>query len=331
MSQLSQTAFKKKKSRARSSAAFFQAQPPAELFVKSLYCNMSENQVSQYDFRLNADGLVRADLEATLRELASKWTFQLERGDSGYMHYQGRLSLKKKRRVAEIKMFWRKQYADGNLLVDLPNYLAPTSRPSTGDAFYVTKLDTRVEGPWSDRDQVKVLTRQLREFLQHEMYPWQQKVMAMAEELDDRYINIIYDTRGNLGKSVFCEWMEYEGRAFEVPPFRLMEDLMGFVMSFKVYPAYMVDMPRGMKKDRLGEFYSGLETLKNGVAYDKRYEGRKMRFDRPQIFVFTNTLPEFSLMSRDRWRVMEVTPDRDLQRIAVEDDYEMEQDPCDES
>jgi hypothetical protein len=60
-----------------------------------------------------------------------------------------------------------------------------------------------------------------------------------------------------------------------------MEDIMEFVMNFKAYPSYSVDMPRGMKKDKLGEFYSGLECLKNGYAYDKRYEGKRRRFDRP--------------------------------------------------
>lgn len=151
----------------------------------------------------------------------------------------------------------------------------------------------------------------------------------MCEELDDRHINIIYDVRGNLGKSIMCEYLEYEGLAFEIPPFRLMEDIMAFIMNFKVYPCYMVDMPRGMKKDKLGEFYSGLETLKNGLAYDKRYEGKKIRFDRPQIFVFTNSLPDFNLMSPDRWRVMETTADKDLvlwaEDEAIEDNTAMDE------
>jgi hypothetical protein len=60
-------------------------------------------------------------------------------------------------------------------------------------------------------------------------------------------------------------------------------------------------MPRGMKKDKLGDFYSGIEVIKNGVAYDKRYTAKKIRFNRPRIFVFTNTLPELNLMSKDRW------------------------------
>jgi hypothetical protein len=71
-------------------------------------------------------------------------------------------------------------------------------------------------------------------------------------------------------------------------------------------------MPRGMKKDKLGDFYSGIEVIKNGVAYDKRYTAKKIRFGRPNIFVFTNTLPELSLMSKDRWKIWTINDDNEL-------------------
>ena len=65
-------------------------------------------------------------------------------------------------------------------------------------------------------------------------------------------------------------------------------------------------MPRGMKKDRLGDFYAGIEVIKNGVAYDKRYAAKKIRFDRPRIIVFTNMMPNLDLMSKDRWALWEI-------------------------
>ena len=68
-------------------------------------------------------------------------------------------------------------------------------------------------------------------------------------------------------------------------------------------------MPRGMKKDRLGDFYSGIEVIKNGASYDKRYAPDKKRFNRPRIFVFTNTLPVFELMSKDRWEIWTIQED----------------------
>jgi len=82
-------------------------------------------------------------------------------------------------------------------------------------------------------------------------------------------------------------------------------------------------MPRGMKKDKLGEFYSGIEVIKNGVAYDKRYSPKKLRFDRPAIVVFTNELPEFSLMSIDRWNVWEMTDSHNIIPYGTNENLQM--------
>ena len=118
-------------------------------------------------------------------------------------------------------------------------------------------------------------------------------------------IHIILCEYGNTGKSIMCEFLEYQGLGFETPPLKETEEFMGFVHSFPPEKAYLIDMPQGMKKDKLGGFYSAIETLKDGVTYDTRYAGKKRRMDRPQVFVFTNSFADyvFSLMSRDRWRV----------------------------
>ena len=50
-----------------------------------------------------------------------------------------------------------------------------------------------------------------------------------------------------------------------------------------VKPGYAVDLPRGMNKKGLADFYSGIEVIKKGVAYDKRYSAKKKRFNRPVI------------------------------------------------
>ena len=119
--------------------------------------------------------------------------------------------------------------------------------------------------------------------------------------------------------------MEYVGIAEEIPSWRMMDDIMQWVMSrglqngFK--KAYLVDMPRGMKKDKMADFWSGIETVKNGVAFDKRNYAKKARFDRPQIFVFTNVLPKFELMSKDRWKIWEIQKDHSyLEKVPK--DYE---------
>ncbi|AJP36376.1 replication-associated protein [Avon-Heathcote Estuary associated circular virus 8] len=270
---------------------------------------MGDSQLAVWDFRYNASTFKsESDLKAVLKGIAKKWVFQLERGDEGYEHYQGRMSLIKGRRKGEkhilLKLFKETP----------PNYLEPTSKTEAtkGDALYVIKEDTRLKGPWTDKDEVKVETTQLKIFKSLELRPYQRKLEEFARTFDMRKIDIIYDPIGDLGKSLFSEWMEYEGLAEEIPPYRLMDDIFQWVATRPIKPCYIVDMPRGMKKDKLGDFYSGLEVIKNGVAYDKRYNATKIRFNRPRVFVFTNTLPEFSLMSKDRWNVWEVQEDYDI-------------------
>ena len=85
-----------------------------------------------------------------------------------------------------------------------------------------------------------------------------------------------------------------------------------------------------MKKDKLGEFYAGIEMIKNGYAYDKRYSPTKVRFGRPNIIIFTNTLPEWSLMSLDRWKPFSLIADYNTEPINIKGNLDIETDSDEE-
>jgi hypothetical protein len=152
------------------------------------------------------------------------------------------------------------------------------------------------------------LTRQLKHFLTQNRYEWQDKLYELCQSIDDRFINVIQDTHGNNGKSVFVEWLAYERMGFQIPP---MGDIMQCCMSIKPQKCYFVDMPTGMKKNKRSEFYSKLLSLKDGVLYDKRYSFKKMRINRPQIFLFTKDYP-FDVPTPEKWLIWEMTHDRKL-------------------
>lgn len=242
---------------------------------------------------------------------ANKYVFQKERGDTGYLHWQCRINLIKPKRYNALKT---------SSFLKIGRF-CPTSNPEfrKSSFSYVMKADTRVAGPYSDEDFVKrpPKTIQLQAFMECPFYPWQKDVYDMASVYDERTIKIIYDKAGNAGKSILCEYMEYKGVAVELPPFRAMEDIMAVVLAMPISKCYIIDLPRGMKKDKLAEFYSGIEVLKNGKAFDKRYSYRSKRFDRPQVVVFTNVLPELSLMSLDRWEFWELLADKTLRMMAM--------------
>lgn len=250
-----------------------------------------------WDFTLPRLDLDPNTLKDNLSKLCKKYSFQLEKGESGYEHWQGRVSLiKKKSLKALINSFsvyphWAKAH------------FSITSSNAKGDMFYVIKDDTRIDGPWTEKDEIKIITKQMTLFNSWGLLPWQTKAKEISQQFCLRTIDLIYDPQGNAGKSLFSEHMEYEGLAEEIPPFRMMDDIFQWVATRPIKQTYIVDMPRGMKKDKLGDFYSGIEVIKNGVAYDKRYAAKKIRFNRPRVFVFTNTLPALDLMSKDRWSI----------------------------
>lgn len=278
--------------------------------------NLKERvQVKGYDFTVfeahNDWGLDVGKMQTELNQWGSKWVFQLEEcPETKRLHFQGRLHLHKKLRARELaarctfKAHWS----------------VTSQSVHEGQKFnYVTKADTRVQGPWTDTEfeTPPVLTRQLVTFKDKVKYPWQQQVEEWCGLEDDRSIKLIYDVQGNSGKSIMCEYLEYEKLAFEIPPLHQMEDIMQFCMSFKSQKVYLIDMPRAMKKDKLAGFYSGLECLKNGYVYDKRYAAKRRRFDRPQVVVFTNVLPAWEFMSKDRWEPYEMTEARALEPLEM--------------
>jgi hypothetical protein len=124
------------------------------------------SEIAVWEFRYNADAFDGEDaLRELLKGVAKTYVFQLERGDGGYNHYQGRLSLFKKRRKGPALRLFGEGLA--------PNYFEPTIRSEylKGDNFYCMKEDTKVAGPWTDKDVVAPLTEQMKLFLSWELLP----------------------------------------------------------------------------------------------------------------------------------------------------------------
>lgn len=255
-----------------------------------------------YDFTISCEKFFdKNELMKTLNEWFKKWVVQKEKGtETGYEHWQGRGSLIKARRMNEL-ITQAKDAFPG------VHWSITSKTVHEGQNFnYVMKADTRIDGPWTDKEfeEPPVLTRQLKEFEERGIeLEWHKKILELVDIEEDRHINVIYDPDGNSCKSLFAEYLEYHGKAWEIPPFRSMEDISQCVMAIKAKKCYLIDMPRGMNKNKLGEFYAGLEALKNGVCWEKRYSFKKRRMDRPQVFVFTNIMPNLRLLTKDRWQI----------------------------
>lgn len=276
----------------------------------------TSSPLARWDFTLpcpiEADDNIPARC-ASINLKCKAWAFQLELSETGYRHINGRFSLRTKKRFTELRSLFNEPIWTGI-------HFSPTANANSGNFNYVIKDDTRIDGPWTDKDKPITLTKQMELFKSWDLYPWQKTLHSISQQFCLRTIDLIYDPSGNAGKSLFSEWMELIGIAEEVPPYRMMDDIFQWVATRPIKSTYIIDMPRGMKKDKLADFYSGLEVIKNGVAFDKRYKAEKVRFSRPRVFVFTNTLPAFDLMSKDRWHVWTINESKGLVTYAILDD-----------
>lgn len=231
-----------------------------------------------------------------------KWCFQLEQGsETGYLHYQCRISLNTKARKPNIFPFKGINYT-------------PTSEEHQHDFNYTSKELTRVKGPWSHENITFKTPRQIREI--EELYPWQQSIIDDRLVWNTRTINILYDPTGNNGKSILKTFIGVHGLGRALPFLNDYKDIMRMVMCTKKVPLYIIDIPRALRKDQLYGFFSGIETLKDGYAYDDRYHFKEEYFDCPNIWVFMNTIPDTTYLSKDRWKFWAIK-ERRLVKMAA--------------
>ena len=254
------------------------------------------------DFTLKKEGTNFDTLVDALKAWAKKWIFQLEQSDSGYEHYQGRLSLIKKRRLQEIIKIWKDNYPE------LKVHFSASSTNSGNSFSYVMKEDTRIDGPWSDQTQLYIP----RQYRLQNLYPWQKSVLASRLIFDDRDINLLIDQNGNSGKTSLAMYATCHRYAEMLPPVNDAKDMMRMAMDLPTATMYFIDMTRSMDKRKLAGMYSAIEQIKNGYLWDDRYKFERKFIDSPTIWVFTNKKPELSYLSRDRWRFWEISPEREL-------------------
>ncbi len=141
------------------------------------------------------------------------------------------------------------------------------------------------------------------------LYPWQKEILEDRNIWDTRTINCIIQKTGNVGKSTLVTYAGSHNLARRIPMLESYKDFMRMVMDTPKNKLYLVDFPKMMNKAASASFWSAIETVKDGYAYDDRYGFREEYFDCPNIWVFMNHEPEIGNLSNDRWRFWTI-PDK---------------------
>lgn len=262
-----------------------------------------KNQCRVWDFRANFDMYTSDELMDKLSQIARRFVFQIEKGDGGYVHWQGRLNLFKVRRGAELAKLFE------SISLPLPNYCAPTAKANYDkDAFYVMKADTRVEGPWSDKDKPQYVPWHLNKI--QDLYPWQRALIESGadSERNERFVDCIVDEAGCSGKSTIASLGELKHGHIDMPTLNdgtlltaTLCDILHATDNRKPRVIY-IDMPRSQSKDKLFGLFTAIEQIKKGKVFDLRYSYKSWWFDSPRIWVFMNEFPDIRYLSQDRWR-----------------------------
>lgn len=295
-----------------------------------------EAAVRSMEFRLSADVEV-VDLKKALRQVAAEWVFQKEKGEeTDYEHFQGHLKLLKRQRSAFVRDVFLEKHG-----IRL-NYCQPTCSALVRDhpskiARYVTKSATRLAGPWSNDEETEIVVTSNYEG-GITWKPWQRQILddIQADTRDPRTVNVVLQKEGNVGKSFLLNYIDITKKGIMLPPtMNSSHDVMRLAFCFmkstkqeenddgllqpKDPKAFVIDLPRGICASKLGEVYTAIEILKNGYAYDDRYEGKRLHFEQPKVWVMTNIQPNkkiLGLMSRDRWRFWQIGEGQQLVNIT---------------
>lgn len=275
---------------------------------------MTTNACNLWNFRMNLDVGTPDQVIAWCSKHFKFWVFQSEIGDSGYEHYQGEGSLKKKRRKHEALDMFRKCP-----LKIVPHFFEPIPTDEAKQIKnvnhlllrYAAKADTRVAGPWnSEPGGDDYIPRQYRE---KELKPWQQFVVDIGleecEMLDERHIHWVYDPLGGHGKSNLASMLELQKKGIDVPSLNDYKELTQAVCnqlmdSGNRKPGIIIlDLPRAMPKNAMNGFTTAVEQFKKGKVVDVRNHYKVWWFDTPSVWVFSNSEPPLDHLSADRWRI----------------------------
>lgn len=268
---------------------------------------MTTSPIYVFDFTAKAETNDKDSIINSLNMHCKHWVFQLEKGEkTGYLHFQGRCSFKTKRR-------------NGNILKLKDAHFSPTNTTTVenNNFDYVMKEETRVEGAWSDKDTIEYIPRQYRGKMET-LKSFQKTIKEYCDIFNDRIINLVYCPEGGSGKSTIAHLMRLFNSGIVLPPLndadKLVFSCCDILMAKNIRKSIpiFIDLPRAMNKERLYGLYSAIEIIKSGYVYDTRNRYREWNFDSPVIWVFTNTEPEFNMLSKDRWQVYTINSAEEL-------------------
>jgi len=235
-------------------------------------------------FNFEKEGLEQAFRQA-LNDITTKYLYGREICPSSQKpHLQGFFALKKAARITELR----------KKLVGNP-HLEPCKGDEVSNINYCSKSGDVVSKGFPAP--IKTIT---------DLYPYQKTIENMILlEPDTRKIMWFYEKEGNVGKSSFVKYCVIKHKALFCDGGK-KSDIINLVFNNDAEDLKIIiwDIPRC----NLGAVsYSAIESIKNGLVCNTKYETGTKCFNPPHILIFANDLPANpENLSVDRWRIYKI-------------------------
>jgi len=224
-------------------------------------------------------------IDPILKENCKKFVYGEEVGESGTPHLQGSIWLKTKMRPDQLKLdkkiHWEKM------------------RNEEASIKYCQK-DSKVTIHGFPKP-IKIL---------NELRKWQADIenLIINNEPDGRTINWYWEATGGTGKSSFCKYMFVKHGTLIIQGGKLA-DISNIIFNSNMdeITAVVIDIPR-VNSNKVS--YAAIECILNGMITNTKYETGVKVFNPPHVVVFANDPPETESLSKDRWKVTEISNDR---------------------
>nr|WAE42477.1 MAG: replication associated protein [Cressdnaviricota sp.] len=194
-------------------------------------------------------------------------------------HLQVFIALKKAMRMTEIKLpipvMWQACKGDENANI----------KYCSKDGNYIK---------WGFPEPIKIITN---------LRAWQLQIENICLlPPDDRSVYWYWEDTGNFGKSAFCKYMVVKHNALFCSGGK-HSDIINLVFNQDMDNCKIIifDIPRAHKG---AVSYSALESIKNGMICNTKYETGVKIFNPPHIIIFANFAPDKpEMLSLDRWNI----------------------------
>lgn len=268
-----------------------------------------------------AEGL-QPKIEAFLKLLgADKWIYQLENSRESInpehnLHYQMFFHVPEKVRVSALAKVAKDSEFRGI------HFSAASSCGVQSLKEYCMKTETRVAGPWADKE-----TYLGADLINLEQFTPPQKKLWMYLNLCDpvkhskRTIIWVVDKQGGSGKSAFKKYCTFH-KKWPGFSYASSKDILFIVSQFPGKRVYFFNLSKTRTADvSENELYCALEAIKDGDFTSTKFKPKNVLMNPCHVVVFANHFPRGELLTRERLKVIEWLP---LPTNLIRDNFEFD-------